>query len=132
MSPTTWRAGKLHSMLLPGGTTTRGAPSLLHVAISYWKKALRYTKDMPTYAPNIPLLGLPLPTGNVTTKRIQIWKDNGVHDVGDLFEDGCLLSHDPFMTRHGVPNTLFLIHAHILKYVKKKKLGTHGTGTCHE
>lgn len=78
-----------------------------------------HTKTRSTYAPNILLIGLPLLSGVLSTRRIQLWKDNGIHDVSDLFEDGILINHDTFMTKHGVPNTLFLTHAHISNYIKK-------------
>lgn len=110
--------GALHTMLLPGGKAPATKPPLLKVAMSYWKKTLHYTQELPYYAPNILLLGIPLYSGIVTSKSIMAWEGAGITTVGMFFTDGTLMTHDAFVRVYGVPNTLFLLHANISCYIR--------------
>lgn len=113
MTQTAWENGHLHKLLLPGANTPTPPTHLLKIALGYWKKATRYTRGLPAYAPNIPLLGIPLQSGVVSTRRLGVWSEEGVRTVGDFFVDGILLNHEEFARVHGTPQTFFLLHAQI-------------------
>lgn len=118
MTQTSWENGTLHKLLLPGVRAPPNPTHLLKIALGYWKKAIRYNKRLPEYAPNIPLLGIPLQTGVLTTRRLGSWEEEGVRSVDDFFVDGELLTHEEFIRVHGVPQTLFLLHAQISWYIR--------------
>lgn len=110
--------GVLHTLLLPNTRVPPDTPLLLRVALLYWKQALTYTKNKTPYAPNIPILGLKMPTGPVSTRRISAWTAARVDTVGMLFLDNTLMNYDTFVNERGVPRTMFILHANIVRYIK--------------
>lgn len=131
MTQTAWENGHLHKLLLPGANTPTPPTHLLKIALGYWKKATRYTRGLPAYAPNIPLLGIPLQSGVVSTRRLGVWSEEGVRTVGDFFVDGILLNHEEFARVHGTPQTFFLLHAQISRYIRSVWSPTGNEPTTH-
>lgn len=119
MSRREWEGGKLHTLLMPTVKIPPNIPPLLKVAIHYCRKVFQYTKQQRPYAPNIPLLGIPLPLEVVSQRCISAWLEAGVDTIGILFVDGTLVDHNMLVREQGIPNTLFLTHTQILRFIRK-------------
>lgn len=119
MTPSDRNNGTIHRLLLPKAVLPPSTPPLLKLAITYWRSAIRYTNAKMPYAPTVPLLGIPLPTGRLTARKLQTWTEAGITQVSDFFADGVLMPHNIFIQTHNIAPSTFLLHAQTSHYIRE-------------
>lgn len=82
------------SLFHPGRKGPKPTQLLLRVAHDCFRRMLRLTKRVITYAPAIPLLGTPRQHLATTAAELHTWEVAGLQTVGDLYSDGQLLSFE--------------------------------------
>ena len=101
----TWR-------LLRNYNGTGGDPCLLKVAMKCWNNCVRVTRNVPRYAPEVPLVGLPRGGNRTpryhTPRELADWGEVGLLTVGNCFESGEWIPFDLLQEQAGLPVGQFL------------------------
>ena len=110
LTPVQLNKGELNRLLLEKSLPNGGLPLLMRTARTTLNRCLSYTRETLPYAPVIPLLGLPVPTGVLGHRELEPWGESGIVTVGDLFSGAELLDFSALMEQCDLHPLQFLTY----------------------